>query len=306
MRAPRRNILIVEDDKQVRDALEELLRLRGYEVTSVGSAEDGLAHVRAERFAFIASDCSLPGRDGVFLLNQAALHGHSRQRMALVTANRTVTGAHGIHVIRKPVAAAEVLAFIEERLGAAAPPSGGLRFAASAWRQARALAPLAAAAMVLVLLQPAGTSEGGGFQARGPEKESSIFGIRAFCIRQQDAAVTATASPGEVLRCPFGSALQLTYSSPLPSKLRVRVAGTDLWLFDAEGEAVAVGEGVDVPLSASTVVHASWLQGPRTLHAEFSDAHTGTPLAVSAVEILPWDEPAPEHTEAQALQPPGR
>ena len=59
------NILVVDDDKGMNFAFSEVLKKRGYAVTGVFSAEEGLQHLTRETFALILLDLMLPGMSGV-------------------------------------------------------------------------------------------------------------------------------------------------------------------------------------------------------------------------------------------------
>ncbi|MEA4857936.1 MAG: sigma-54 dependent transcriptional regulator [Solidesulfovibrio sp.] len=58
-------ILVIEDDMAFGAMLAEALASRGYEPVQVGSAEEGLARVRAEDFDLVITDVMLPGMDGI-------------------------------------------------------------------------------------------------------------------------------------------------------------------------------------------------------------------------------------------------
>ena len=61
-------VLLVEDDRALREALGETLELAGHEYHAVGSAEDALVAVAAEPFSLVISDVNMPGMDGHQLL----------------------------------------------------------------------------------------------------------------------------------------------------------------------------------------------------------------------------------------------
>ena len=63
-------ILVVDDEPGVRTALESILSDEGYRVTTVESAEDGLAAVDRGEFDAILLDVWLPGMDGLEALKQ--------------------------------------------------------------------------------------------------------------------------------------------------------------------------------------------------------------------------------------------
>jgi DNA-binding response OmpR family regulator len=57
-------ILVVEDDPSIRLGLEDTLRSRGYRVTAVSRAGDGLERAERERFDLVILDIMLPDLDG--------------------------------------------------------------------------------------------------------------------------------------------------------------------------------------------------------------------------------------------------
>ena len=65
--APARDVVLVEDDRALRLALERLLRTAGYAVRSFGSAEDLLRCQAPLRAACLILDVRLPGLSGLQL-----------------------------------------------------------------------------------------------------------------------------------------------------------------------------------------------------------------------------------------------
>src|SRR6516164_8443590 len=65
--APTR-ILIVDDDASVRDVISVLLQEEGYECRTASSAEAALDIAAAEAPPLVISDMKMPGRDGIWLL----------------------------------------------------------------------------------------------------------------------------------------------------------------------------------------------------------------------------------------------
>jgi two-component system, OmpR family, copper resistance phosphate regulon response regulator CusR len=68
-------LLIIEDEPKVGNALKEGLRAEGYEVTLTATGEDGFFLATSSFFEFIVLDVMLPGRNGLEIL--AALRKHS-------------------------------------------------------------------------------------------------------------------------------------------------------------------------------------------------------------------------------------
>jgi DNA-binding NarL/FixJ family response regulator len=59
-----KKILVVDDDATLRKILQNSLEQRGYQVTAVSSAQDGLARFNQDVPDIIVSDVSMPGIDG--------------------------------------------------------------------------------------------------------------------------------------------------------------------------------------------------------------------------------------------------
>ncbi|VEF09918.1 two component, sigma-54 specific, Fis family transcriptional regulator [Pseudomonas fluorescens] len=61
-------VLLVEDDRSLREALADTLLLAGHDYQAVGSAEEALTAVAREAFSLVVSDVNMPGMDGHQLL----------------------------------------------------------------------------------------------------------------------------------------------------------------------------------------------------------------------------------------------
>ncbi|MQU50653.1 response regulator, partial [Pseudomonas sp. FSL A6-1183] len=62
------NVLLVEDDHALREALADTLLLAGHGFRAVCSGEEALAAVMLEPFSLVISDVNMPGMDGHQLL----------------------------------------------------------------------------------------------------------------------------------------------------------------------------------------------------------------------------------------------
>ena len=85
-------VLLVEDDRVLRQALADTLELGGFAYHAVGSAEEALEAVAGEAFSLVVSDVNMPGMDGHQLLAQLRCH-HPQLPVLLMTAHAAVERA---------------------------------------------------------------------------------------------------------------------------------------------------------------------------------------------------------------------
>ncbi len=64
------SVLIVDDEAEIRESLQTLLELEGYDVDSAGSAEEGLLRLGERTFDLVLLDLALPDRNGMEVLQQ--------------------------------------------------------------------------------------------------------------------------------------------------------------------------------------------------------------------------------------------
>lgn len=96
-------ILLVEDDRDIRDMMATLLDMAGFTVNACESAECGLNALREGDFDLILTDYALPRRSGLWLLEHAEAEGLINGiPVLIVTAHPHVEGADGYEVIHKP------------------------------------------------------------------------------------------------------------------------------------------------------------------------------------------------------------
>lgn len=85
-------VLLVEDDRVLRQALGDTLEIGGFDYRAVGSAEEALDAVAEEAFGLVVSDVNMPGMDGHQLLAQLRRH-HPQLPVLLMTAHAAVERA---------------------------------------------------------------------------------------------------------------------------------------------------------------------------------------------------------------------
>jgi DNA-binding NtrC family response regulator len=86
------SVLIIDDEVAIRESLETLLELEGYEVESAASGEEGLACLGDRSFDVVLLDLALPDRNGMDLLAELRAHD-SQLSVIMITAYGTVENA---------------------------------------------------------------------------------------------------------------------------------------------------------------------------------------------------------------------
>ena len=121
-------VLVVEDDRDLREVLAESLQLEGYEVVEAVDGLDALERLRAGvRPALVVLDLVMPRMDGrQFLVALRADHALADLPVVLVTGTppRDLAGqVQGL--LKKPIGTAELLAAIARCTGASASIASG-------------------------------------------------------------------------------------------------------------------------------------------------------------------------------------
>ena len=84
-----RTILVVEDEKNIRDLLLLHLGLEGYECVPAGDGREAMTLTGERRFDLIILDLMLPGVDGVTITRALRRHGPNRDTpILMLTARR--------------------------------------------------------------------------------------------------------------------------------------------------------------------------------------------------------------------------
>lgn len=115
---PTRNILVVDDEEQVRKAIHKILQLDGYDVTAVGDAASALERAKQERFDLVLTDMKMPEMDGLELM-QALSKIHPEVITIVMTgygssetAKIAIRGGAYDYIL-KPVSAADIRLAVE-------------------------------------------------------------------------------------------------------------------------------------------------------------------------------------------------
>ena len=97
-------LLVIEDDEDVRLFMVMALRAEGYEVRSAADAHEALHELSLRTFDIVLTDYGLPGKDGLMLLDEAEDRGLLRgARVMMLTACPWLARDTCIPVLPKPV-----------------------------------------------------------------------------------------------------------------------------------------------------------------------------------------------------------
>src|SRR6202167_4685132 len=121
MNSPKPHLLLIDDDPNTLASLSRAFRLAGYEATVCDSAARALELIRAERFDVIFSDVVMPGKDGIWLLEDLKATGVtipivmiSGQASVEMAVRATRLGA--VDFLEKPLSTEKLLVTIENVL----------------------------------------------------------------------------------------------------------------------------------------------------------------------------------------------
>ncbi|GAB3483958.1 response regulator transcription factor [Nocardiopsis coralliicola] len=125
------SVLIADDDRAIRDALQRALELEGYRVLTVEDGVQALAAVHAEPVDLLVLDVMMPGVDGLGVTRVLRAEGDRTPILMLTARVETPDRVAGLDAgaddyLPKPFELDELLARIRALLRRAAPaPEGG-------------------------------------------------------------------------------------------------------------------------------------------------------------------------------------
>lgn len=124
-------ILIIEDEEGILMALEDNLRLEGYEVSSAKDGEKGLSMARERGYDLIILDIMLPKMDGFEVCKQLRQAGMTMPILILTAKSQEIDKVLGLELgaddyVTKPFSPRELLARVKALLRRAKPPQQGI------------------------------------------------------------------------------------------------------------------------------------------------------------------------------------
>jgi DNA-binding NtrC family response regulator len=129
------NILVVDDENDIRATISEILVDEGYEVRVAGDATAAREAVRRARPDLILLDVWMPDTDGITLLREWAAVGEPRCPVVMLSGHGTVetaveaTRLGAVDFVEKPLSLAKLLRTVQQAL--VAPDGAGARAARS-------------------------------------------------------------------------------------------------------------------------------------------------------------------------------
>ena len=91
-------ILIIDDERGIRNTLKEILEYEGHEVQDAADGEDGLRRIEGEKFDLILCDIKMPKADGMEVLEKA-MELQSETPVIMISGHGTVENA--VEAIKK-------------------------------------------------------------------------------------------------------------------------------------------------------------------------------------------------------------
>ena len=119
MQDSRKQLLIIDDEENMRHMLTAILSRQGYEIKAVSNGEDGLQQLQKELFDFVLCDIKMPVMDGMEFLRQAAILEHA-STIIMMSAYGSVDSAieamqlGAYDYISKPFKAEEILLVLKK------------------------------------------------------------------------------------------------------------------------------------------------------------------------------------------------
>ena len=83
--SPAGSVLIVDDEAEIRESLQTLLEIEGFQVETAATGEEGLSQMADQPFDLVLLDLTLPGRDGMEILSEIRAHD-GRMPVIMITA----------------------------------------------------------------------------------------------------------------------------------------------------------------------------------------------------------------------------
>lgn len=115
------NILVIDDERNVRTLIKRILEERGHLVVAVATAEEALVELRRQLFDLVILDLKLPGISGVELLKKMKQEGYEMPALIVSAITNAIPIVEAMKngasdYISKPFPAQDLIKKVEELL----------------------------------------------------------------------------------------------------------------------------------------------------------------------------------------------
>lgn len=112
------HILIVEDDKEIREGIEIYLKNQGYSVTQAADGVEGLKKIEAQEFHLAIVDIMMPRMDGITMMMKVREKGYEFPVIMLSAKSEEVDKIMGLNMgaddyVTKPFSPSELVARVD-------------------------------------------------------------------------------------------------------------------------------------------------------------------------------------------------
>jgi CheY-like chemotaxis protein len=115
-------VLLVEDDRDIREMVATLLEMSGFAVVACDTAECGLNALREQEFDLLLTDYALPRQSGLWLLQEAESEGLIQGTPVLIVTAHPSVETERYEVIQKPFDLDELIERVRQRMEGADSP----------------------------------------------------------------------------------------------------------------------------------------------------------------------------------------
>jgi CheY-like chemotaxis protein len=115
MGASRGDILVVDDDADIRDTVASILETAGYPVRTSANGQEAVAAIELERPALVLLDLMMPVMSGLEVLERVERDRLLPLHRVLVMSAADGRCPEGFPLVRKPFELKELLAAVRER-----------------------------------------------------------------------------------------------------------------------------------------------------------------------------------------------
>jgi DNA-binding response OmpR family regulator len=114
---PDKRILLVEDERDIRELLSHVLHAGGYTVDAVATAAEAWRCLNAGSYAVVIADWRLPDGDGTLIADWAADQGAKTFVMSGYLFQMAGGRAERHETLMKPMRPSEIVAVVERAIG---------------------------------------------------------------------------------------------------------------------------------------------------------------------------------------------